>query len=371
MTESFSGIAQKASAAGAQGMDIAASVVGWLQNQWPDGLFGIAIAIIVFLALLRIRGWLAGLLKRHESGGPLLRLFGRMVGATSTLFLLLVAFRAGLGVWDGSPTLSLFVSSALVIFGFVQVALWAQELTTTLIGDVAAKQSADAQAIANASSVLIVFARFVIWSLALLLILDNLGIDVTALMAGLGIGGIAIGLAAQSIFSDLFGSLSIILDRPFVKGDFIVVGDFMGTIERVGLKTTRIRALSGEQIVIANSKLLDGVIHNYQRLQERRIAFGIGITYETPAALVKEVPQLLKTAVEEARETRFDRAHFKSYGDFALLFEVVYYVLTPDYNRYMDVQQIINENILDAFAAKGIAFAYPTQTLHLVRASAA
>ncbi|MBI1239465.1 MAG: mechanosensitive ion channel [Alphaproteobacteria bacterium] len=352
-------------------MDIAASVGGWLQKQWPDGVFGIGIAVAVFLVLLRLRGWLAALLKRHESSGSLLHIFARMLGATSTLFLLLVAFRAGLAVWDGSPTLSLVVGSALVIFGFIQVALWAQELALTLIGDVAARQSADAQAIANASSVLIVFARFVIWSLAFLLILDNLGIDVTALIAGLGIGGIAIGLAAQSIFSDLFGSLSIILDRPFVKGDFIVVDAFMGTIERVGLKTTRIRALSGEQIVIANSKLLDGVIHNYQRLHERRVVFGIGITYETPAALVKEVPQLLRTAVEDAPETRFDRAHFKSYGDFALLFEVVYYVKTPDYNRYMDVQQIINETIFETFAAKGIAFAYPTQTLHVVRPNAA
>jgi small-conductance mechanosensitive channel len=209
--------------------------------------------------------------------------------------------------------------------------------------------------------------RVAVWSLVFLLALDNLGVNITALVAGMGVGGIAVALAAQNIIGDLFSSLSIVLDKPFIVGDFLIIGDFLGSVEKVGLKTTRIRSLSGEQLIFSNTDLLNSRIRNYGRLFERRIVFSIGVTYQTPAEHLKEIPALIKAAIEAEDDTRFDRSHFQKYGDFALNFETVYYVLSPDYARYMDIQQAVNLKIYEDFAERGIEFAYPTQTLYLNR----
>ena len=204
-----------------------------------------------------------------------------------------------------------------------------------------------------------------------MLILNNLGFDVTALIAGLGIGGVAIALAAQNILGDLFASLAIVLDRPFVVGDFIVFGDYLGTVERVGIKTTRIRSLSGEELVCSNTDLLATRIRNYKRMAERRVVFSIGVTYDTTAEQLARLPGLLREIVEAQPAVRFDRAHFQKYGDFALIFEIVYWMLDPDFNRFMDTQQAINLAIYRQAQAEGIAFAFPTQTIHLERSAPA
>jgi len=188
-------------------------------------------------------------------------------------------------------------------------------------------------------------------------------IDVTALIAGLGIGGIAIALSVQNILSDLFASVSIIVDKPFVIGDFIIVGDQVGTVEKIGLKTTRIRSLTGEQIIFSNSDLLSSRVRNYKRMFERRIAFSVGVTYETTPDQLEGIPALMEEIVSSQPEVRFDRCHFKTLGDFALQIETVYYVLVPDYAVYMDVQQAINLALMRAFADREIEFAYPTQTV--------
>ena len=195
--------------------------------------------------------------------------------------------------------------------------------------------------------------------------LQNLGIDVTALVAGLGISGVAVALALQRILNDLFSSLSIVLDKPFVIGDFIIFGEFMGSIEHIGIKTTRIRSLTGEQIICSNGDLLNTHIRNYKRMQERRVTFKLGVVYQTPANKLQQIPIMVREIIEAQELTRFDRAHFASYGDFALLFEIVYYVLSPDYNIYMDTQQTINLEIFERFQALDIEFAYPTQSLYL------
>jgi len=207
--------------------------------------------------------------------------------------------------------------------------------------------------------------RTVTWTIILLMLLDNLGINVTTLIASLGIGGIAVALAVQNILGDLLASLSIALDKPFVIGDFIVVDALAGTVEHVGLKTTRIRSISGEQIVFSNNDLLRSRIHNYKRMQERRILFSLGIVYETPVELVHRVPAIVREVIEGQTNVRFDRAHFRSFGNSSLDFEVVYFVLDTDYGRYMDTQQSINFAILQRFTQEGIDFAYPTQTIHL------
>ena len=206
-------------------------------------------------------------------------------------------------------------------------------------------------------------ARVLLWSALLLLGLQNAGVNVSAALTGLGIGGVAVALAVQNILGDIFASVAIVLDRPFVIGDFIIVGDLLGTVEHIGLKTTRLRSLSGEQLVISNAQLLQSSIRNYKRMQERRVTFTFGITYDTPRNIVAEIPAMVRSAVERQNDVRFDRAHFKDFGSSALNFEVVYYVLSPDYNRYMDIQQTINLEIMEQFERDEIEFAFPTRTL--------
>jgi len=192
-----------------------------------------------------------------------------------------------------------------------------------------------------------------------------MGVDITALIAGLGIGGIAVALALQNVLGDLFASLSIVLDKPFVIGDFIIVDDLLGTVEHIGLKTTRVRSLFGEQLVFSNSDLLNSRIRNYKRMHERRIVFSLGVTYQTPYEKLAAIPDIIREIIELQEQVRFDRAHFKEYGDFALEFEIVYYMLVPDYNAYMDTQQAINLALYERFEKEGISFAYPTQTLYV------
>ncbi|WP_028008206.1 mechanosensitive ion channel family protein [Solimonas flava] len=218
---------------------------------------------------------------------------------------------------------------------------------------------------ATSLSALTFVAKTVLWSILLLVALDNLGIDVTAMIAGLGVGGVAVALAVQNILGDLFASLSIVIDKPFVIGDFIIVDEYMGTVEHVGLKTTRIRSLGGEQLVFSNSDLLKARLRNYKRMRERRIVFKFGILYETPVDQLEGVADQVREIVSAQPLVRFDRAHFASFGDSSYDFEVVYWMLDPDYNKYMDTQQAINLAMVRAFERAGIGFAYPTRTLHL------
>lgn len=207
--------------------------------------------------------------------------------------------------------------------------------------------------------------KFIIWSIAIIFYLDNLGFKVSSVIAGLGIGGVAIALAAQTVLKDLFSYFSIIFDHPFEVGDFIIVGELLGTIEHIGIKTTRVRSLGGEQLIFSNSDLTDSRIRNYKRMQKRRVVFKLGVVYETTLDQLKEIPKIIKNAVEKTENTIFDRAHFFSYGDFSLIFEVVYLVKSGDYNKYMDIQQNINFIIKDEFENRNIEFAFPTQTLYL------
>ena len=206
---------------------------------------------------------------------------------------------------------------------------------------------------------------FIIWVLGIVFLLDNLGFEISAVIAGLGIGGIAIALAAQAILGDLFSYFVIFFDRPFEIGDAISVGDKSGTVEYIGIKTTRLRSLSGEQLVFSNTDLTNSRIHNFKRMERRRIVFRLGVIYKTPAKLTAEIPIIVKGIIEEQPDVAFDRGHFASYGDFSMNFEFVYYVMSSDYNKYMDIQQNINFRIYEEFERRQIEFAYPTQTLYL------
>lgn len=211
--------------------------------------------------------------------------------------------------------------------------------------------------------------KFLIWGIAAVIFLDNIGFKVSTLLAGLGIGGVAVAIAAQALLKDFFSYFCIVFDRPFKLGDFIIVGDYMGTVEQIGVKTTRIRSLSGEQLIFSNTDLTDSRVRNYKVMEKRRIVFRLGVTYQTTLAQLKEVPRIIEQAVRDTKDTAFDRAHFFSYGDFSLIFEVVYFVLSPDYNKYMDIQQEINFRIKEEFEKRKIEFAYPTQTLFVNKAA--
>ncbi len=223
----------------------------------------------------------------------------------------------------------------------------------------------DAGAMVMTRGLLIFTGKVVLWSIVLLMILDNMGLDVTALIASLGIGGIAVALAVQNILGDLFASLSITIDKPFVIGDFIIVDDFLGTVEHVGLKTTRLRSLSGEQLVFSNNDLLGSRIRNYKRMNERRAVFKFGVAYGTPADKVAQVSGIIREIIEAEADVRFDRGHFFAFGPSSLDFEVVYYLLKPDYNFYMDVQERINLGLVRRLTELGIAFALPMQRVYM------
>lgn len=222
------------------------------------------------------------------------------------------------------------------------------------------RQDSDQDFVMNA---LVKAMQFMIWGLALIIYLDNLGIEITALIAGLGIGGVAVAFAAQAVLADIFSYFTIFFDRPFENGDYIVIDNYMGTVENIGIKTTRIRSLTGEQLIFSNNDLTTSRVRNYKRMQNRRIVFSIGVTYDTGLDHLKEIPDLIKKIVESVEDTIFERAHFFSYGDFSLIFEVVYYVVGRDYIKYMDIQQKINYALKEEFQNREIDFAYPTQTL--------
>ena len=205
------------------------------------------------------------------------------------------------------------------------------------------------------------------WGVAAVLLLDNLGVEISALIAGLGIGGVAIALASQAILGDLFSYVVIFFDRPFEVGDFINVGDFRGTVERIGIKTTRLRSLSGEQLIFSNTDLTGSRVRNYKRMERRRAVFNFGLVYTTPVTLLREIPGMVRAVIEAQPDATFDRAHFAAFGDFSLNFEVVYYVESSEYNRYMDIQQEINLRIKEQIEARGASFAFPTQTVHLAK----
>ncbi len=253
----------------------------------------------------------------------------------------------------------------LAIVGLaVQVLLSCRIVIDEALGLVARRAVTDAgdpdPTLSSSMTVLRILSLGLAGIIIALLALDNLGVQITPMLTGLGIGGIAVALAVQSILSDLFGSVTIILDKPFVVGDFIVVGDKMGTVDRIGIKTTRLRALSGEQLILANSDLLSSRIQNFKRMQERRVLFSIGVIYETSSELLHQIPGVVRAAIEKQEKTRFDRAHLKGFGAYSLDFEVVYFLQTADYNLYMDIQQAINFELVDRFAELKIEFAYPT-----------
>lgn len=333
-------------------------------RQWALALaIGLGTFLALGLALRIIRGRLAGYAAKTATDWDDVVVLA--LGKTHGLFIPVLSLSAALGSLEVPPRFRNVVEIVAVLSLLLQVGIWlsagfggwlqrytARELT----GDAAAATTMTAMAFA---------IKLVLWAVIVLVALDNLGVNITALVAGLGVGGIAIALATQNILSDLFASLSIVLDKPFVLGDFVAVDQHMGNIEHIGLKTTRLRSLSGEQLVFSNSDLLGSRLRNFGRMAHRRVLFSVGVTYQTPRDKIAMIPGIVRAAIEGQEKTRFDRSHFKEFGDFSLNFESVYYVLSREYNDYMDIQQAVNLRLHERFEAEGIEFAYPTQTVVL------
>ena len=289
-----------------------------------------------------------------------------LLGATRWWSILAAGLFAGslsLAITEEAETT---VRTAAVVVLLLQIGIWASAGLKSLVRDIHDEklEKGDAAGL-GAIQMMSLIARMAAWVVVALLILANVGVNVGAVIAGLGIGGIAVALALQNILSDLFASISIVLDKPFEIGDFLSLGDDKGTVENIGLKTTRLRSLSGEQLIFSNSDMLKSRIRNYKRMQERRAVFTFGVTYQTPPEALEALSGRLREIIESVERTRFDRAHFQSFGDSALIFEAVYFMLVPGYNDFMDAQQLINLEILRSLEAAGIDIAYPTQTLYV------
>jgi small-conductance mechanosensitive channel len=287
--------------------------------------------------------------------------------ATHFLVLAIMGLYAGAAALHLAPGVDLLLKRTATTAGLLQAAIWGDSALRGWLVQYRDSRNDDPGRATSAAAIGFI-SRIALWAVFALMVLDNLGFNITTLVASLGIGGIAVALAVQNILGDLFASLSIVLDKPFVIGDVINVGGVAGTVEYVGLKTTRVRSVNGEQIIFSNADLLKSRIHNMKRMDSRRVAFTIGVTYDTPEPQLRAIPGLVADIVSAQPQVSFDRAHFSGLGPSSLNFEVVYTVNTPDYAVHMDVQQEIYFRLVKAFAERGVEFAFPTQTLHLVDA---
>lgn len=341
----------------------------YLGNTVQDWLIAVGILIGAFLLLSSVKRILISRLSRlaaitaHDFDDLLVAVLKN----TKTFILFATSTYLASTILTLKPTLTGPGLKLLVLTLLLQGGFWVSAGITFWLERSMQKRMDQDKSSATTLTFLGFLARIALWTIVLLLMLDNLGVNVTGLVAGLGIGGIAVALAVQNILGDLFASLSIVLDKPFVIGDFVVVDTFSGTIEHIGLKSTRIRCLSGEQLIIANNDLLKSRVRNYKRMTERRIAFNLGVTYQTPLEKLSAAKKIVSDIIDRQEHARLDRVHFQAFGDSALNFEVVYFVTDPDYALYMDVQEQINLAIFSSFAQQGIEFAYPTQTLFLQR----
>lgn len=347
--------------------ELPAAILGNPPGRWAVAvvvalLAALALALLLRFARVRLSGW------ARETDAALDDGLAAALRATRSWFVL------SCGVLAGALTLALparVASTAgrlLVVVLLLQAGLWLHAgIGGWLQGYMDRHRDPARAGAATTTTVLAFVARLLLWSLVVLMLLANAGVDVTALVASLGIGGVAVALAAQNILGDMFASLAIALDQPVAIGDFIVMGDTMGTVERVGLKTTHLRSLSGELVVLSNTDLIASRIRNYKRMFERRVVFGFGVAYETGPQQLAAIPETLRAVISREESVRFERAHLSALGASAIEFEAVYYVLDPDFNRFMDIQQRVILGTMVALREAGVGFAYPTRTIHLVQ----
>ena len=340
------------------------SFLGNTALEWIIG-FGVAVGVwvAVRIAVRILLNRMKALAAKTET--DIDDLVTELLEKTKGLFVALVALYAGARSLQLSVGMDALMTRLFILGFIIQGAYWANGIVNYILGSWAKKKFEPDPTITTALGSVGFLIRLAVWATFGMLALDNLGIDIGPMVAGLGIGGLALGLALQGTLSDLFASFSIVFDRPFTVGDYIQVGSLAGTVEHVGLKTTRVKSLTGEQLVFSNSDLLGSRIQNFQRRAERRCAFTLGVTYDTRPDQLERIPSLIQEIIESHDHTRFDRSFFMTFGDSALNIDTVYYMNVPDFATYGATHHSINIEIFKRFAQEGIEFAYPTQTIHV------
>lgn len=330
------------------------------------------LALVIFLAVVILAPWVRGLIvnflarkseERGERFNTVKRLAHALIGGTRRFFIAAVALYFASQILVLPLPVTRLIAGIFLVTSMVQLGLWASTLVGAWIENSLLDNRKPDPAKRSAAQLIRIIGLTIVWSAILLLILSNFGIDITALIAGLGVGGIAVAFALQSVLKDLFASLSIILDKPFVVGDFIIFDEHLGTVEMIGLRTTRVRSLSGEQISVSNDALLSTRLRNFKRMSERRVVFELHAQYGAPIDTLQAFPSYLKTIIERTERVRFDRSHLAEFNDLGARFETVYYVLSPDYNVYMDIHQEILVASARWFEENGLSFAQPSRRL--------
>ncbi|MEA1064990.1 mechanosensitive ion channel family protein [Erwinia sp. HR93] len=337
---------------------------------WTRVALVLAIALAAWGMMTKVLSVIRKALETRADSGRWRFIAFDVLNHTNRALIFIAAFLISLRFAALPPALAGIIAHAWFLVLAVQVAIWFDRAITSWMAQVMQSPGGGYR---NPVTLIIltVMLRVLVWAMMLLSILGNVGVDITALVASLGVGGIAIALAVQTVLSDIFASLAIGFDKPFEIGDFIVFNDVSGTIEHIGLKTTRIRSLSGEQIVCGNAILLQQTIHNYKRMQTRRVVFTFGIAINTPPEKLRKIGEIVKLIVNDVGDTQFDRAHFSAFDSDRLTFEVVYIVSTADYNKYMDLQQEINIRLMETLAEQHIRLAVPNLSVSPPESAAA
>ena len=347
--------------------EAATEFVGWVGSGELEALIALAL-VIGFTAFQITARWLImRSVKRvpRDNDYSLIAIAQRVVKRFHIYFIFAIALAVTDSILSLPGAVSGFISVYFVLALVIQIAEWVQEFAVSAIKRSVHRGGGDAKALASAFNIIKYFITLIIWTIALLLIMSNVGMDVTALLAGLGIGGIAIGIASQGIFRDLFSSLSIIIDKPFQIGDEVRYGESWGHIEEIGLKTTRIRARTGEQLIISNTNLLDYEIRNISRMARRRIETEFGVIYQTDPDMADRIPGIVAGMFKDLQGVEFDRCGMSTFGPSSLDYTLVFYSLNPDYNRSMAARSKVLLALFRTFKDEGLEFAYPTQTLYL------
>ncbi|MGC2031777.1 MAG: mechanosensitive ion channel family protein [Steroidobacteraceae bacterium] len=339
-----------------------------LSNSISDWLIAGIVAVAVWAGLWILRQLIASRYKKYSVAQHRLplRLIAYLAGNTRQFLFFAIALYAAQDSLNLPDRIQYIVSRFVLILFLLQAGLWAGRSVRFYLESKQLERGAD-QVFAGSLDIINFVARLVIWSLLVLVALDNVGVNITALLAGLGVGGVAVALALQNVLGDLFASLSIALDKPFVVGDSLSLDTYIGKVEHIGIKTTRLRSESGEQIILSNADILKSRVRNFGRAQEQRALATIRVAYETPSEKLKSIPRLLEGIVREQANARFERCHLKTLGDSALHFELSYFVQQPNLNPLLDLQQAVNFRIIDEFRRLGVEFDYPTQRVILAR----
>jgi small-conductance mechanosensitive channel len=339
-----------------------------LGNSLTDWLIAGVVAVAVWSGLWILRQLMASHYKKHSAARHRMpiRLIAYLIGNTQQFLFAAIALYASGSSLTLPDGLRHSLSNIVLVLILLQVGLWAGRALRFYLEMKQLERGAD-QLFSGSLDIINFVARLAVWSLLILVALDNFGVNITALLAGLGVGGVAVALALQNVLGDLFASLSIALDKPFVVGDSLGLDTFVGKVEHIGIKSTRLRSETGEQIILSNADILKSRVRNFGRAQEQRALATIRVTYETPSDKLQRIPGLLESIVREQANARFERCHLKTLGDSAFHFELAYFVQQPNINPLLDLQQVVNFRIIEEFRRMGVEFDYPTQRVILAR----